>query len=263
MIIIIAGGCLARKCCFSGLRKNKDGRSAAEHEPMISKIMTVDGGLSGSLNEVFLLHFLGDDLETEGRTNMFRAWVQSLAYVVHDIEDENQDEEINQDPEGWVLKRLNSPEVRVVLVASRSVTQLLRSEMSNASCSTATSTDGGGASRSLSGKSDESLASGESGDDGIDVDSEVNLDSRHYLRVFALKHIQSHLAGNYRQLVVVSFDKHCTDGDLVARHLTPNKGPLVLPHHLSDLQHWIHSGQLKAGVVGDADGVKDSGPENC
>merc|ERR1712223_536651 len=145
--------------------------------------------------------------------------------------------------------------------------------MSNASCSTVTSTDGGGeVSQSLSGESDrESLVgvetptatTGEEQSGEADSDLVVNLDSRHYLRVFALKHIQSHLAGNYRQLVVVSFDKHCTDGDLVARHLTPNKGPLVLHHHLSDLQHWIHSGQLKGGVVGDADAVKDSGPENC
>ena len=275
IIIVIIGGCVIRKCCVANDRKSKDGRSA-EHEPMISKIVTIDGVVSKDMGghpegnarpEVFVLHFLRDDEETEGRSSMLRTWINASVEVVHDIEDESQDEEINPDPEGWVLERLCSPGVRVVLVASRSVTQLLRSEMSNASCSTESSRV----------ESDESLESGEPGESEEDFD--VNLDSRHCLRVFALKYIQSHLTGNYRQLVVVSFDKHCSDGDLVARLLTPNKGPLVLPHHLSDLQHWIHSGQVKGGgggVGGSEDGSETEsvsvshrgdggtlGPENC
>lgn len=248
---------------------------------MISKIVTIDGVLTkdmGGLHpggtarrpEVFVLHFLRDDEETEGRSSMLRTWINASVEVVHDIEDESQDEEINPDPEGWVLERLCSPEVRVVLVASRSVTQLLRSEMSNASCSTESSRV----------ESDESLEStGELPGGESEEDFDENLDSRHCLRVFALKYIQSHLTGNYRQLVVVSFDKHCSDGDLVARLLTPNKGPLVLPHHLSYLQHWIHSGQGGGGGGGGCEDGSDTesvsvsvshrgdggtpGPENC
>ena len=283
-IIVIVGACLARKCCLDKSRKSKNGR-AAENEPMISKIVTVDGGLATDTStidstEVFVLHFLSDDEEMDGRSNMLRTWIRTSAHMVHDLEDDNLDEEINQDPEGWVLQRLCSPDVRVVLVASRSVTQILRSEMSNASCSTATSTDGGGeASQSLSGESDrESLegvetptaTTGEEQSGEADSDLVLNLDSRHCLRVFALKYIQSHLTGNYRQLVVVSFDKHCSDGDMAARLLTPNKGPLVLPHHLSDLQHWIHSGQVKGGGGGKGGGGErlsvgrePVGPEHC
>ena len=76
VIIVITGACLARKCCLAkGRRKNKDSRGAAENEPMISKIVTVDGGLAPETNitnestvaEVFVLHFLGDDDDIEGK----------------------------------------------------------------------------------------------------------------------------------------------------------------------------------------------------
>ncbi len=237
-VVLIAGYCLARKCCFSGRRKFKSGQSrpmSSEHEPMIAKILTVDGVLgspipssNSSQTEVFLLHFLRDDQEEDAelRYSQLQNWMQSLADVVHDIEDEEADEDINQDPEGWVMQRLCVPDVRVVVVASRSVTQQLRCsslpEVSSPSCS---SSGDGSSTASSSG--------------------EQNLDPREALRIYALKHIQSHFAGNYRQLTVVCFDRLDFNGESVARLLTPNKGPLVLPHHLSDLQHWIASGHVR------------------
>lgn len=244
VIIVIAAACIGRRFCF--VKQKKKARLTAENEPMISKILTVDGQTGCMLSQaeepthVFLLHFLNDEDEEE-RCRMLRNWIGTMADVVHDIDDDALDEEINQDPEGWVLERLSAPEVRVVLGASRSVTQLLRhsspTDISSASCSTATSTDGG----SESGSSDPRTSW------HLEVD---NLSSRSCLRAFALKHIQAHLAGNYRQLVVVSFDKLCSDGELAAQSLTPNKGPLVLPHHLSDLERWVQSGQTKNAVPG-------------
>lgn len=235
IVIVIAGFCLSRKCCIGhGYKKD---RPSCEHEPMIAKILTVDGVFSQSAaasklaeSQVFLLHTLRDDEDDNNRSLMLRDWIGSLADVVHDIEDEDLDEEINQDPEGWVMQQLSVPDMRVIVVASRSLSQMLRSsavspEVSSTSCSTTSSCDMGSVSSSTSIVAD-------------------NLDSRCPLRLFALKHIQSHFTGNYRQLVVVSFDKLCSDGEAVARLLTPNKGPLVLPHHLSDLQHWITSGQV-------------------
>ena len=72
---------------------------------------------------VFLLHFLssnGDDHQEDVRCKLLREWIQSVVeVVVDDIEDENNDEEINQDPEGWVQSKLSGKDVRVVIVASR------------------------------------------------------------------------------------------------------------------------------------------------
>lgn len=300
LIVFIAGLCIGRRFCFgrakasSAHHKGKRTISrltSAENEPMISKILTVDegpmAGFGGSLaslrvehpgTRVFLLHFLLDDDE-EARYQLMRQWVKGMADVVYDLEDEEWDEEINLDPEGWVLERLSQPQIRVVLVASRSVTQLLRHsssppEVSSASCSTATSTDGGSHSLSdcdiqkaeaghrascfleeemMSSVDTDKKAEAE-GSEEILVPDDLDLDPRRCLRAFALKHVQAHLSGNYRQLTVVSYDKLCSDGELVARSLTPNKGPLVLPHHLSDLQRWVQSGHTASSLVGGGGG---------
>lgn len=216
VVVLIAGVCLGRKCLNEkasgrGPRKNN---ISSEHEPMISKILTTvqSAATGGGKTNVFLLHF-----EAEGPASaILRTWMASLADVVHDLEDED-NEEINQDPEGWVLDTLNIAEMRIVVLASNSMSAMLKE---NGSVST------------LSSDFSEETSSLSS-----------SHGPRNGLRAFALKHIQSHFAGNYRQLVVVSFDKHCPEGEAVARLLTPNKGPLVLPHHLSDLQHWITCGK--------------------
>ena len=178
-----------------------------EKELMIPKIFIAPSPQSvaaavGSRPQVFLLHFHRQGSE---HYQKLREWVHAITKEVDDIDDEEADEDINQDPEGWVMSRLASKEVRVVLMAGKFLTKLLN-----------TSSDS------------------ESDDNNGEV-------SRLELRTFALKHIQSHFSGNYRQLVVVSFDKYGSDGEAAAGLLTPNKGPLVLPHHLSDLHRWLNS----------------------
>ena len=235
-------------------------------------------------NRVFLLHFLSNDSDHEDvRCKLLREWIQSVVEVVDDIEDENNDEEINQDPEGWVQSKLSGNDVRVVVVASKLTLSYLRmmstttttdstspyATSSSSSCTTSstevspnspsTSVDSLNHPGCTSSEEDESaqeqhrrqsLLLFESAETA-EVASEESAvtrgvclnDSRHELRMFALKHIQSRFIQNYRQLVVVSFDKSCLEGKNVAKKLTPNKGPLILPNHLPDLQDWVsHDG---------------------
>ena len=216
-----------------------------------------------SKTKVFLIHFILDDNE-DVRCKFLREWIKTIAQV-DDLEDCENEESINEDPEGWVLAKLSAQDVRVVVVASVAVGHYLRA-------STTTSSEasrGGGNSTSSCTTSSTEVTSGSptlsesslnpdmSGSDTYFVEDEVeetsrallskpadfdgSLDPRNELRVFALKQIQKHLSGNYKQLAVVSFEKFCPVGENVASMLTPGKGPLVLPNHMSDLQDWVMS----------------------
>ena len=44
----------------------------------------------------------------------------------------------------------------------------------------------------------------------------------------------------------MSFDKCSPYGECVAKILTPAKGPLVLPNHISDLQDWLAFGTFSS-----------------
>lgn len=297
MIIVV---CTGYKCYFSGnpaRRKNKNNRlQSAENEPMISKILSGAGGghsidgtsvafatsskvtkaaglINASLHsngqpgnedhqKVFLLHF-----DEEGsRCGKLRQWMGTLVQVL-DIDDEDEDEAINMDPEGWVLSHLSKKETQVVLVASKSVTRLLRSSVAASSLASTTSSQiSSGSSTQAAEASDmltytsscssqrsfiddsmedesmeaaAAIAAAAAGDKNFEAVPKAYDDPRRDLRVFALKYIQAHLAANYKRLAVVSFNKSNMEGDSVAHLLTPNKGPLVLPHHMSDLQDWL------------------------
>lgn len=296
MIIVV---CTGYKCYFSGnpaRRKNKNNRlQSAENEPMISKILSGGGAGGHSLDstsvafatsskvakatgfidtslqingqagkedhhKVFLLHF--DD---EGsRCRQLRQWMGTLVQVL-DIDDEDEDEAINMDPEGWVLSHLSKKETQVVVVACKSVTRLLRSSVAASSLASTTSsqissgssTQGAEASDMLTYTSscssqrsftddsmeDDSMeataATAATGDKTFEATAKAYDDPRRDLRVFALKYIQAHLVGKYNRLAVVSFDKSNMEGDSAAYMLTPHKSPLVLPHHMSDLENWL------------------------
>ena len=243
---------------------------------------SIDNPIARNNHRVFLLHFLSsnnDDQHEDVRCKLVREWLQSVVEVVDDIEDEKNEEEINQDPEGWVQSKLSGKDVRVVVVASRlTLSYLMMSSTSSdvdasttspyatsSSCTTSSTEVGSPNSPSTSVDSlnhpdcgttcsseedhsdsahqrRQSLLLFESSEAEESADVCLN-DSRHELRMFALKHIQSRFIQNYRQLVVVSFDKSCPEGKNVAKKLTPNKGPLILPNHLPDLQDWVsHDG---------------------
>ena len=56
------------------------------------------------------------------------------------MEDAENDEKINEDPEGWVLSKLSSMDVRVVVIASKPIASYLRtgspSPNTSSSCTT-------------------------------------------------------------------------------------------------------------------------------
>lgn len=311
--------CTGYKCYFSGNQaKNKTNRlQSAEHEPMISKILTstsatvrpdMGKGLEvrvGAGPKVFLLHFpMEDNIEVNERTETkdeadqadqrygwLRETVQSMTEVV-DIGDEAEDEAINLDPEGWVWSHLSQEETQVVLVACKSMIKLLRRNTASSASSSSSSTASSASTTSsqISSKSTvaeasdmltytSSCSSQRSFTDSMEAEAmentdktnhyevaeeEVNLDPRRELRAYALKYIQSHLAGNYKRLAIVSFSTSNADGgDSVAQMLTPNKGPLVLPHHLSDLQDWLTNSShharplLQQPLVSSAGGLQE------
>jgi hypothetical protein len=195
---------------------------------------------------VFLLHFLLED-EEDVRCQLLREWIQSFSDQVDDLENSDEDESINQDPHGWVTSRLTSQDVRVIVVASKSVIGLLQpqSEGSRASCTTSSTGVSSCTPTSSLCSSRQSISDTNSDEASLidDVGICSSGDPRKELRVFALKCIRAHYAGNYRQLAVVSLDRASLSGETVAGILTPNKGPLVLPHHLSHLQEWVASGK--------------------
>ena len=270
MIIVV---CTGYKCYFSGSparRKTKNSLKTAENEPMISKILSSSRGAGDATSvafapskakeedhtrKVFLLHFEDDEGQNSRKYGKLRQWIGALDETeVVDIDDEDEDEAINMDPEGWVLSHLSRKETQVVLVADKLVHRLLRSSCKAASLASTTSsqisssreaeasdmltyTSSCSSQRSFT---DESIE-GEFADKTFEVavPNQDQADPRKDLRVFALKYIQAHLAGNYKRLAVVSFNKSNLEGDSVAQLLTPNKGPLVLPHHMSDLQEWL------------------------
>ena len=229
--------------------------------------------------KVFLLHFpkeapeevtapTEDKEEGEHRCEMLRDWIGSFTDVV-EIEADDNCEALANDAEGWVLSHLSHEETQVVLVACKSMIKVLRSNtvvsssvMASAAASSAASTTSSQiSSKSAAEASDmltytSSCSSQRSFTDSMESEAEAmsaeaektyeyeaeedDDDPRRNLRVLALRYIQGHLAGNYKRLAVVSFSKSNLDGgESVAQMLTPNKGPLVLPHHLSDLQDWL------------------------
>lgn len=253
VLVFIIMLCLFCKCCCrrsSKLKNNSDIRFETERAPMIARsaVSSRITGLNNAGKRVFLLHFLRDE-EEDVRCQLLREWIQSFAEIVDDIDDEDKDECINEDPEGWVLTRLTSPDVRVVVVASKTVSQLL-AETSSSPPSSSCTTSSTGVCSSVSSSRRTLCDSAEGGAESpeeavrlLDSGFTCSGDPRKELRHFALKHIQGHLAGNYRQLVVASFGKSGSHGENVANLLTPNKGPMLLPHHLSDLQDWVSHGQ--------------------
>ena len=158
-----------------------------------------------------------------------REWMQcqSVVEVVNDIEDENNEEEINQNPEGWVISKLSKPDVRVVIVASKSTEFYLKSTSSPPFGSLDEEDH-------QSDHSQQSLLSPDQFDDEEEIITSSSSDSLFELRIFALKLIQKYFIQNYRQLRIVSFDQGCPYAKNVAKMLTPSMGPFVLPDHLPE-----------------------------
>ena len=187
--------------------------------------------ISGKKFPVFLLHFLtsNTDHQEDVCCKYLREWMQcqSVVEVVNDIEDENNEEEINQDPEGWVISKLSKPDVRVVIVASKSTAFYLKS----------TSSPFGSLDEEEDHQSDhsqQSLLSPDQFDDEEEIITSSSSDSLFELRIFALKLIQKYFIQNYRQLRIVSFDQGCPYAKNVAKMLTPSMGPFILPDHLPE-----------------------------
>ena len=186
--------------------------------------------ISGKKFPVFLLHFLtsNTDHQEDVCCKYLREWMQcqSVVEVVNDIEDENNEEEINQDPEGWVISKLSKPDVRVVIVASKSTAFYLKSTSSPFG-----SLDEEEEEDHQSDHSQQSLLSPDQFDDDEEI---ITSDSLFELRIFALKLIQKYFIQNYRQLRIVSFDQGCPYAKNVAKMLTPLMGPFILPDHLPE-----------------------------
>ncbi len=195
--------------------------------------------------KIFLLHFAGSHGEEDLRCRLMREWLLTFASQVYDLNDDTFDESINADPEGWIMRILQESDVKVILVTSVTAACILRpSATKGPSCTTSStgvsSTGSVSSSGTISSRKsistpnkttkrgeDEVDPGGEGGTPvepptKYDTDAELKVsllhaqdsivsdefDPRRELRVFALKQVQSHYTGNYRQLSVVSFDSH-------------------------------------------------------
>ena len=234
---------------------------------------------SSNALSVFFLHFSSNNGEEDLRCRLMREWLQSIAHTVYDLNDDTFDESINADPERWIIKILQERDVKVILASSVAAACVIRPTVTRGhSCttsSTGVSSTGSLASNSTVSSRKSFNPKEEAAEDKAVTDyhkeqeteaelkvgllhqqdsvSSDEFDPRRELRVFALKQVQSHFTGNYRQLAIVSFDSHrrvidrgqgdeeqlLPVDDVVSSSLTPNKGPLVLPYHFSDLKDWM------------------------
>lgn len=180
--------------------------------------------------QVLLLYFPSTRDHDENRGRLLREWLVAANYKVSDMSDPDEDEAISTDPEGWVQQRLLRGQQQVILVASQTVAQILATNSTTTSRTTSSSVV------SMNEEEEE-----DSDAEEVQPLTSEDMDSRHELRVYALKKVQAHLTGNYRQLVVVSYatDHSATASAVVASVLTPHKKPLVLPQHLPHLKAWL------------------------
>jgi hypothetical protein len=84
--------------------------------------------------DIFLLYF-PDNKHFEETNVIFRDWLASLGRSrVYDLSDSQYDEQISKDPEGWVMKILMKPNIRILVLDS----PIARFSLALASSSTAT-----------------------------------------------------------------------------------------------------------------------------
>ena len=194
--------------------------------------------ISITMPDIFLLYF-PDNKHFEEINAIFRDWLASLGNRVYDMSDSKYDEEISKDPEGWVMKILMKPNIRILVLDS----PVAKFSLALASSSTATTSL---VSSTASVDSIEHIDEDASKVEGLNSedmeldDEEVEIrvplsqktaqssgntlqcntasignqqlpecaleDNRYELRVFAMKMIQSRFVGKYKQVIVLRYD---------------------------------------------------------
>ena len=66
-------------------------------------------------------------------------------------------------------------------------------------------------------------------------------DSRHDLRIFAWKYIQSHFVGKYNKVLFVRYTQGGKDKNSVgpANSVTPQRLSLIIPYHMQEIKKWL------------------------